>query len=651
LDRLVEANGDPFASPWEALHRLGPEGVEALFASKANRRHLGAAYQQLNRYLTRDTWFNRARLKDHRLLAMSDRPVAYFCLEFGLARWLPIYSGGLGILAGDVLKEASDMGLPFVGIGLFYRHGFFRQVLDDTGYQREVLPSLDPTTIPLQPVVGHDGHRLKVSVPVGDRTIHATAWKLQVGRTPLYLLDTDIEENALFFDRAITDSLYGGDQETRILQEIVVGIGGVRALKAIGIEPSIFSMNEGHAAFLSLELLADRLEHTNFANALEDTQSQIVYTNHTVVPAGNDVFSSGLVRTSLERYASERGIGIDRLLGLGSASQADMFSMAVLAFQVSGKANAVSELHGAVIPREWPGFPVEVVTNGVHIPSWIGPDIRACLDEFVPDWSSDSPTWDLIRSIPNERLWEAHCAQRRRMIAQVNEAQASARLHPDALTIVWARRFAEYKRAWLLANDPARLARLLSDSARPVQVIYAGKAHPRDEAGKRILQDLLQFVRREAQIDPHVAFVPDYNVDVARALVSGADVWLNTPRKPLEASGTSGMKSSDNGGLQVTVQDGWAAEVDWQQVGWGIEGRNDAQDASDLFDYLENGVVPIFFAVDDAGVPNAWVERMKNTMIISLRGFSSRRMMLDYVHKLYLPLLADETSISEAVGP
>jgi starch phosphorylase len=367
-----------------------------------------------------------------------------------------------------------------------------------------------------------------------------------------------------------------------------------------------------------------------------------------VVPAGNDVFPRDLVWSYLQRYASERNIDIDRLLDLGSPSESNLFSMAVLAFQMSGKANAVSELHGAVIPREWPGFAVEVVTNGVHVPTWMGPEIRSCLEEYVPDWASDDPSWQELRSMPDERLWRAHCQQRRAMIQVVNAIQPDAHLDPNALTIVWARRFAEYKRAWLLTSDRSRLARLLADPARPVQVIFAGKAHPRDEGGKRVMQDLLQFVRNDPQIRRHVAFVPNYNVEIARTLVTGADMWLNTPRKPLEASGTSGMKSSDNGGLQLTVLDGWAAEVDWSQAGWGIEGRDDAADAAELYDFLENGIVPAFYSRDAAGVPGPWVDRMKNSMIISLSRFSSRRMMLDYIHKLYLPLLAEQRDMTEA---
>jgi starch phosphorylase len=316
--------------------------------------------------------------------------------------------------------------------------------------------------------------------------------------------------------------------------------------------------------------------------------------------------------------------------------------MAILAFQMSGKANAVSHLHAQVIPREWPGYTVEAVTNGVHVPTWVGPEVRALLDEYVPDWQSDEPSWELVQDIPNERLQAARDAQRTRMVEYVNRVQNMVELQPDALTLVWARRFAEYKRAFLLASDRARLARLLADNARPVQIVISGKAHPRDEGGKQVLKSLLQGIREEHSISSRVAFVEDYTEEVARYLAAGADVWVNTPRKPLEASGTSGMKSSDNGGVQLTVRDGWADEVNWWGVGWGITGLDDASDARELYQYLESGIIPCFFDRAETGVAEKWATMVKNTMIITLSKYSSRRMLHEYLDKLYLPLLGEQ---------
>ena len=643
LDRLVAAAGDPAASPLQAARILGAKGVKALFADDAEYQRLQAAFHQLTRYLTAETWFERAVRDDARLRSLQDKPVAYLCMEFGLANWLQIYSGGLGMLAGDMVKEASDLGLPFVAVGLMYRRGFFHQRLDESGYQMEYYQPLDPTRLGIERAVDRHGQDVVVSVPMGDRTISACVWKLQVGRVPLYLLDTDVPENEHAEDREITAHLYGGDQDTRIQQEVVLGIGGARALRALDVEPSIFSMNEGHAAFLGLELLADALEDADFSSALHRTRPRIVYTNHTVVPAGNDVFPYELVVRYLGGYAESRGIGIEHLMGLATDPHGD-FSMALLAFQLSGKANAVSELHARVIPGAWPGYGVEAVTNGVHAPTWLGPQIRALLDEYVPDWQSDEPSWEAIQSIPSDALALARDAQRASMIEFVNRHQDEVQLDPRTLTLVWARRFAEYKRAFLMATDLERLGKLLDDPGRPVQIVIAGKAHPRDEGGNQVLRQLLDRLRADRRISPHVAFVPDYDEEIGRFLTMGADVWLNTPRKPLEASGTSGMKSSDNGGLQLTVRDGWADEVDWWDVGWGIAGSDDEADAQELYQFLEEGIVPAFYQRDANGVSDEWTARMKKSMIITLSRYSARRMLLDYLHKLYLPLLEEQSA-------
>lgn len=650
LERLGEVAPEFGGNPWKGLQSLDDTSLERVFSSGPARAELDAAFQRLTRYLTSDTWFERSLTQDQRLKALRSGPVAYFCAEFGLASWLPMYSGGLGVLAGDVLKESSDMGLPFVGVGLFYRHGFFNQRLNQDEYQTEVYPTLDPSEFPVAPAADATGRDLLIPIPLGDRLVYARVWQLRVGRTMLYLLDTDVADNERPEDRSITANLYGGDQEMRIRQEIVLGIGGVRTVHALGIEPSLYSMNEGHAAFLGVELVADRLSKRDVDSALADVRMRTVYTNHTVVPAGNDVFSRDLVRAYLGAYADDRGLGADYLLNLGSRGAADTFSMAELAFHMSGKANAVSILHAQIVPREWPGYAVEAVTNGVHVPTWAGPQVEDLLDRFVPDWRDDNPDWTRLDAIPAAELWTARQRQRTVLIDLVNSLQSEARLDPDALTLVWARRFAEYKRAWLLASNLERLTRLIGDRDRPLQIVISGKAHPRDDTGKRVLQELLHCVHAQTGIAPRVAFVEDYNMRLARYLVGGADVWVNTPRKPLEASGTSGMKSSDNGGLQLTVCDGWAAEVNWYDVGWGIEGRDDRQDADDLYHYLETGIVPTFYDRNSNGVPERWVDMMKRTLAISLSRYSARRMMLDYVHKLYLPLLEAQSAVGRGSG-
>ncbi len=638
LDLIVKAAPTQASAPVAAINALGSEGLKALFSDPDSRAGVTIAYNAFLQYLKQSTWFERCVKTDRRLKALRGAPVAYFCAEFAVASWLPIYSGGLGVLAGDMLKEASDMGIPFVGVGLFYRHGFFHQKLDGRRYQTQVYDDLDPEQLGLERAVDTQGNAVTVQVPIADRMVHAAVWKFLVGRVTLYLLDTDIPENGRDEDRAITSGLYTGGVETRIQQELVLGIGGVRALHALGISPSIYSMNEGHAAFLGVELLADVLHGTTFDSALTETRKRIVYTNHTVVPAGNDIFPRHLIQAYLGPYADERGIGAQRLLDLASSHPESGFSMAVLAFQMSGKANAVSRLHAQVIPREWPGFPVEAVTNGVHVPTWLGREMQDLFAKYDIQWRADHPRWEAIRAIPDAELMAAHNRQRRRMIEYVN-AVSGTNLSPDALTLVWARRFAEYKRAFLIASDRERLIRLLSSSARPVQLVISGKAHPADEGAKDILRGLLQELESEPAFAGRVAFVEDYSIDVSRPLAAGADIWLNTPRKPLEASGTSGMKSSDNGGLQVTVTDGWAAEVDWWGVGWGIAGVDDETDRNELYAFLENGVVPAFYDRNSAGVSARWVSMMKNTMITTLSGYSSRRMLLDYIHRLYLPLV------------
>ncbi|HEV3309286.1 MAG TPA: alpha-glucan family phosphorylase, partial [Chloroflexota bacterium] len=534
LNRLVDAVPGA-AAPLEAFKRLvsttfngASSSLDQIFEGHAGDQ-LEEAAAALTAYLSADTWYDRAAPSDPGLAQLRQRPIAYFCAEFGLEEWLPIYSGGLGILAGDMVKEASDLGLPFVAVGLLYRHGYFNQRLDSSGYQHEEYPTLHPRELPLEPVRTHAGEDLIVEVPIADRLVYARVWKILVGRVTLYLLDTDTPPNDRADDRAITANLYGGDAETRIQQELVLGIGGVRALQAMGIDPSVFSMNEGHAAFLGVELLLDDLPSHGLATALDMTRNRIVYTNHTVVPAGNDVFPRELLERYIAPYTSRRGLAADDLLALGGEAG---FSMAILAFRLAAKANAVSRIHADAIRSEpaWSRFPVEAVTNGVHVPTWLGASMQQLLHGSVPFWREDDPEWDIFDAVDSAALWSAKSNQREAMVRAVNRRVEGARLDPDVLTIVWARRFAQYKRAGLLAGDMERLARIVSNRDRPVQIIISGKAHPKDEGGKRMLQELLHQFGDHQDIGPHFAFVPDYRIGVAHDLVQGADVWLNTPR-------------------------------------------------------------------------------------------------------------------------
>jgi starch phosphorylase len=449
LDRLVAAGGDPWMSPFGALAQLDDSLLSTTF--EADEERIDEAVAKLNTYLSEETWFDRALERERELENLRRGPVAYFCSEFGLAKWLPIYSGGLGILAGDVLKEASDMGLPFAGIGLFYRHGYFHQRLNEEHRQAEYYDVLDPERLGLRRAQDAQGTDLLISVPLEAREIYAAVWMLKVGRVPLYLLDTNVAENRDENDREITGTLYGGDQETRIRQEIVLGIGGVRTLAALGVEPCVLSMNEGHAAFLGVELLAGELSSTDFLTGLRRVRSKVVYTNHTVVPAGNDVFSRELVEKYLGQYVGSRGIGLDHFISLATPGTDTGFQMAILAFQMSGRANAVSRLHAAVIPREWPGFEVEAVTNGVHIPTWSGPGVQQLLEEYVGDWRGDEPAWEGIEGIPTQHLGEVRTEQRGQMVDYISHL-TGRRFDRNALTLVWARRFAEYKRAGLIGS-------------------------------------------------------------------------------------------------------------------------------------------------------------------------------------------------------
>jgi glycogen phosphorylase len=574
----------------------------------------------------------------------NDLLVAYFSAEFGLDESLPIYSGGLGVLAGDYLKAASELGIPLVGIGLFYRRGYFRQRLDENDRQIEHYPLTDTSRLPLElvpmaPVVelaGDDGELVPVRLAV---------WRVRVGRASLYLIDTYLEGNP---DWAVTDTLYGGDRANRLRQELVLGVGGVRVLQGLGLEPTVFHLNEGHSAFLQLERMRELVEEQGLApeEALDRLRASTVFTTHTPVPAGNEVFSPELLRPNLEGLVERCGLAWDDFLALGKVDSAEAgFGLTPFALRTSEYANAVSELHGAVSREMWHGLwpeqrvdqvPITSVTNGVHQRTWISGE----LEELLGD---TDPQFERARDLSDEELWTAHRAGKRRLLDFVMTTRGVRDLDPDVLTIGFARRFATYKRASLLFSDPARIARLLADPERPIQVLVAGKAHPADEGGKDVIQLVVDFARDPAAAG-RVVFLEDYEMTLARRLVQGVDLWLNTPRRPFEASGTSGMKAALNGVLNCSILDGWWAEAYSPDCGFaiestatGTEAEQDEADAEALYAVLEEQVLPAYYERNGAGLPQRWVALMRDSIADLGPRFGTARMAAEYVERLYLP--------------
>ncbi len=578
----------------------------------------------------------------------DDLLVAYFSAEFGLDESLPVYSGGLGVLAGDHLKAASELGVPLVGIGLFYRRGYFRQRLDEGDRQIEWYPRNDTSRLPLElvpmaPIVELADERGEL-VPV-----RLGVWRARVGRISLYLIDTKIEGNPTWA-RNVTDILYGGDRENRLRQELVLGVGGVRVLRRLGLDPSVFHMNEGHSAFLQLERMRELVEEQGLSaeEALERLRASTVFTTHTPVPAGNEVFEPELVRRNLEALVERCGLAWDDFAALGKVDPTDTrFGLTPFALRTSRYANAVSELHGAVSREMWHGLwperrsdevPITSITNGVHQRTWISPELEVLLGDT-------DPQFELARELPAEDLWVAHRRGKQRLLSFVTETRGARELDPDVLTIGFARRFATYKRASLLFSDPARLAKLLADSERPIQVLVAGKAHPADEGGKDVIQLVVDFAR-EPTAAGRVVFLEDYEMTLARRLVQGVDVWLNTPRRPLEASGTSGMKAALNGVLNCSILDGWWAEAYSPTCGFAIEGlageeadeaEQDEADAEALYAVLEQQVLPAYYERDEDGLPQRWIALMRESIAELGPRYGTARMVTEYVERLYLP--------------
>jgi glycogen phosphorylase len=606
--------------------------------ARAPREEVASVLTELEREHARSTWWQR-RNEDGRF------QVAYFSCEFGLDESLPIYSGGLGVLSGDHLKSASDLGLPLVAVGLFYRNGYFRQRLDESGWQTERYPVNDPALLPLH----EEQASVSVQLPDDGGTVHdvrARVWRVDVGRIALYLLDTDVDGNP-DWARTITDALYGGDRQHRIRQEIVLGVGGVRALRALGHEPTVFHLNEGHSAFLQLERMRELVEEQGIARsaALQRLRASTVFTTHTPVPAGNEVFDAWLVERNVGDLVARCGASWDEFVALGRMAPGESgFGMTPFALRTSTYANGVSELHGEVSREMWQGLwperpvdevPIGSVTNGVHSQTWLSDELHGVLGR-----QEDLGTPDFARAyqLSDEQLAAVHAAAKARLFRRLPPS-----FDPEALTIGFARRFATYKRADLMLSEPERLARLLASTDRPLQIVMAGKAHPADEGGKALIQKIVQFARSE-QAHGRIVFLEDYEMTLASDLVQGVDVWLNNPRRPLEASGTSGMKAALNGVVNCSILDGWWCEGYSTETGYAIgddwvassETAQDEADAEALFKVLEEQVIPTYY-----GDRSAWLQLMRGSMAQLGERFSTNRMVVEYVESLYLPAHRD----------
>jgi starch phosphorylase len=654
------------------IRTLGMVSQERLAQAAKDDSYLAAlkeVYERFQRYKKGETWY-RGSKKD---------VVAYFSMEYGMDVSLSIYSGGLGILSGDHMKTSSDMGLPLVGVGLLYRQGYFKQVLNADGFQQESYPENDWYNMPVERKTGKDGEPVKITVDLAGRVAAAQIWEVKVGRSSLYLLDTNIEENAPDI-RNITAALYGGDKETRMQQEILLGIGGIRALRALGINPAATHMNEGHAAFLGLErtreIMADR--GFSFEEAREAVWPTNIFTTHTPVPAGNERFDMGLMEKYFRSWPQILGISWKDFLGFGRERPNDdheTFCMTVLALKFAAYANGVARLHG-IVSRDmwkglWPGLPLDEVpighvTNGVHPKTWVSAGMSDLLGRYLGPHFDDEPTdlsiWNRMDRISDEELWRTHERRRERLVAFARDRirqhlkrtgaverriqQAEDALSPYVLTLAFARRFATYKRGNLLLRDPERLLGLLKDNDRPIQLIFAGKAHPMDMPGKELIREIIHFAEKY-DVTSRIVFLENYDITVARYLTSGADVWLNTPRRPMEASGTSGMKAAMNGVLNCSILDGWWDEAYNPEVGWAIgQGEQyadtnlqDDVESKALYDLLEREIIPLFYQRGRDGLPREWIKRMKTCMREIGQSMSSHRMLIDYSNKFYFPAL------------
>ncbi len=665
-------------NPVRMLQLSRQSRLEELAQDKAFLRELKQVFDEFQKYLGRHDTFGKTGAG-----SAIKNPIAYFSAEFGFHESIPNYSGGLGILASDHCKSASDLDLKFVAIGLLYRHGYFRQQINKDGIQQAVNLNQNFYHLPIREVRRGE-EKIRVSVPILDRQVFARIWELRVGRVHVYLLDTDIPENNAE-DRLITAELYGGDLEMRMRQEILLGIGGVKALSALGIQPDVFHMNEGHSAFLALERIRLQIVENklDFYSALQVVAAANVFTTHTPVPAGHDSFPREMMQKYFGDFARELGLPFEEFFSFGQTrlNADDPFSMTILALRLSRHANGVSQLHGEVTRSlwkdVWAGVPVNEVpiisvTNGIHTKTWMAPEFSALYRKHLGAWEehlTEPEFWRGVIDIPDAQLWETHQQLKLRLIEFVRERVRRQRerlgespesirrvnrlLDPEVLTIAFARRFATYKRATLLFRDKERLKRLLNDTARPVQFIFAGKAHPRDEAGKALIQEVYLF-SRESGVENRFVFLEDYDSYIARRLLQGADLWLNHPLRPLEASGTSGMKAAPNGVINLSVLDGWWREGYNGSNGWAISpeisnGTTEFQnevDATSLYQLLENQIIPLYYAKPDGKLPLAWLQLMRESIRSVTPVFNTQRMVREYTEKLYLPAARSHENFS-----
>ncbi len=669
-------------NPLEVLRHAEEKNWTPLKSSEAFQAKFHQVVGAFDRYMSdlSSTWFHRTHPE------LVDRPIAYISTEYGLHESLPIYSGGLGVLSGDHTKSASDLGLPMVAVGLLYRRGYFKQTVDADGRQQHRYPVLDLDVLPVRPVLAASGQPLVVAAPLFGRDVKLSVYCAQVGRVPLLLLDSDMPENDPN-DRPITNILYVRGREMRLCQEMLLGIGAVRALRALGIDPAVWHLNEGHSALMILERMRESLaENRSHDEAAEHVGRNIVFTTHTPVPAGNEKFDPGLARELLEPWSDTLGTPVDDLLARGRFGEDDSFNLTALALRHATFCNGVSVRHAEVSREMWkPLFPdretpIVPITNGVHAASWLGLELRDLLERHFGDsWEEacgSSDEWArFTESVPDEELWETHLAHKRRLIreARFSLRQMYARhgapprqlatvdhlLDPEVLTIGFARRFATYKRAGMFFHDPDKAKKLLRDEQRPVQILFAGKAHPADHAGQELIASLFALAQSD-DVRGRVVFLEDYDMHLGRLLVQGADVWLNNPRRPLEASGTSGQKAAANGCLNLSILDGWWIEGYSPDAGWAIgddagvvsngEGEIDEHvgaDSVSLYERLENEVVPLYYDRDESGLPREWIRRMKVSIRDLLPRFCGRRMVIEYCSQAYAPIVSRERVRSE----
>ena len=661
-------------NPVKFLKQVSQDRLEAVATNQEFLKEYDRLAKEFDDYVTsKNTWFSNKYPENKKDL------IAYFSAEYGLDQTIPIYSGGLGILSGDHLKSASDLGIPLVAVGLLYKNGYFHQKISGYGDQETEYNNIELSNLPINPVKDENGEELKINVKFEKRKIYLKVWQINVGRIKLYLLDSDIDENKPE-DREVTLKLYGGDQEMRIKQEIVLGMGGTNLLtRALGLNPTVYHMNEGHSAFLILELIKNIIKEkkVSFEVAKDIASSKTVFTTHTPVPAGNDIFPIALVEKYFKEFWPRLGLDREEFLKLGMKPCTDLepgFNMGILALKVAGKKNGVSKLHGAV-SRElfgdvWPEIaanesPITYVTNGIHTCSWLAPSLKELYNKYlIPYWQDNiykDEVWENINNIPNQELWGIHQKRKQKLLEIVKESTTNrlrrsgysyeeinditSKLNPNALTIGFARRFATYKRATLIFKDLERITQILNNAERPVQLIFAGKAHPADKEGQDLIKRIHE-ISMMPQFKGKIFLLENYNIAMSRYLVSGVDVWLNNPRRPMEASGTSGQKASVNGVINFSVLDGWWAEGYNQENGWTI-GTNaeftsyeeqDIADSQSMYRTLEEKIIPTYYDKDENGISEKWMKIMKNSITSTGGKYSTSRMLVDYTNNLYMPL-------------